>query len=138
MLREENRFSELEPGKHGSMSINHEEPLTCPARITLGAAQLAFFDGLPAEAPSVQSELSCELERGHEGSHAALGQQVEATMWWIQWTLTASEINPYTWCPAHQQAGTPSRDKNDCTLFEGHPGRHAAVARYWEEKEKDD
>ena len=89
--------------------------MPCPARITLDAAQLTFFDGLPAKAPSVQSELGCELEQGHEGSHAALGQQVDATMWWIQWTLSASEINPYTWCPT-------------CSLFDGHPGRHSPRA----------
>jgi hypothetical protein len=102
------------------MSIALEDLVICPARITLDAAQLAFFNGLPAEAPSVQSGLGCELERGHEGSHAALGQQVDTTMWWIQWTLSASEINPYTWCPAHAQ----SRDGRDCTLFDGHPGKH--------------
>lgn len=97
--------------------------MNCPARVTLDAAQLAFFNGLPTEAPSVQSELGCELERGHEGSHAALGQQVETTMWWIQWTLSASEINPYTWCPA------PRGEKEDCTLFDGHPGRHTNGSR---------
>lgn len=105
------------------MSIGTEDLVICPARITLDAAQLAFFDGLPTEAPSVQSELGCELECGHEGSHAALGQQVGSTMWWIQWTLSASEINPYTWCPAGRE--TPSRRENDCTLFDGHPGRHS-------------
>jgi hypothetical protein len=103
------------------MSIAQEDLRPCPARITLDAAQLAFFDGLPAEAPSVQTELGCELELGHEGSHAALGQQVEATMWWIQWTLSASEINPYTWCPAKS---TPPVEQRECTLFDGHPGRH--------------
>jgi hypothetical protein len=113
------------------MSISFEDVSNCPARITLDAAQLAFFNGLPTEAPSLQSELGCELERGHEGSHAALGQQVETTMWWIQWTLSASEINPYTWCPAREPAG-PSRDDVDCTLFVGHPGRHWSAGRPWE------
>jgi hypothetical protein len=98
------------------MSIDTEELVICPARITLDSAQMAFFDGLPTEAPSVQSELGCELERGHDGSHAALGQQVDTTMWWVQWTLSASEINPYTWCPASQPP---------CSLFDGHPGGHA-------------
>jgi hypothetical protein len=106
------------------MSIGNEDLTPCPARITLDAAQLAFFDGLPTAAPSVQSELGCELERGHEGSHAALGEQVESTMWWIQWTLSASEINPYTWCPAH-----PDPDGKDCTLFDGHPGGHSPGQR---------
>ncbi len=110
------------------MSIDTEHLVICPARITLDAAQLAFFNGLPAEAPSVQSELGCELERGHEGSHAALGQQVDTTMWWIQWTLSASEINPYTWCPAHQ-APAQSRSDLDCTLFDGHPGKHSSAKR---------
>ncbi|GIE74933.1 hypothetical protein Aph02nite_08830 [Actinoplanes philippinensis] len=103
--------------------------MTCPARVTLDAAQLAFFDALPAEAPSVQSELGCELELGHEGSHAALGQQVDATMWWIQWTLSASEINPYTWCPGRGSAPVVNRDELDCSLFMGHPGEHSSPGR---------
>ena len=106
------------------MSIDNEDLRNCPARITLDAAQLTFFDGLPADAPSVQTELGCELELGHEGSHAALGQQVEATMWWIQWTLSASEINPYTWCAARTTVPVEDRDDRDCTLFDGHPGQH--------------
>ena len=117
------------------MSIDSEDLVICPARITLDAAQLAFFGGLPAEAPSVQSELSCELERGHEGSHAALGQQVESTMWWIQWTLSASEINPYTWCPALQEPVDAGRDDPDCTLFVGHPGKHSSVKHFWQREE---
>ena len=106
-----------------------EKLINCPARLTLDAAQMAFFDGLPTEAPSVQSEVGCELEQGHEGSHAALGQQVDATMWWIQWTLSASEINPYTWCPERQAAA------HDCTLFTGHPGPHLSGSGYWRGEE---
>ena len=117
------------------MSMHDQNPMTCPARVTLDAAQLAFFGGLPAEAPSVQSELGCELELGHEGSHAALGQQVDETMWWIQWTLSASEINPYTWCPARQDTTVTDRDELDCTLFVGHPGEHAAAGRPWRGQE---
>ncbi|MET0416491.1 MAG: hypothetical protein ABW022_10780 [Actinoplanes sp.] len=117
---------------NGRMSIDSEDLVNCPARITLDAAQLTFFNGLPAEAPSVQSELGCELEHGHEGSHAALGQQVEATMYWVQWTLSASEINPYTWCPAHQ---APAAQTHDCTLFDGHPGKHSSDKRYWQTEE---
>jgi hypothetical protein len=114
------------------MSIDSEDLVICPARITLDAAQLAFFGGLPVAAPSVQSELGCELERGHEGSHAALGQQVDETMWWVQWTLSASEINPYTWCPADREPSVPSRDERDCTLFVGHPGKHSSTKRSWQ------
>jgi hypothetical protein len=114
---------------HGPMSIDTEDLVICPARITLDAAQLAFFDGLPTEAPSLQSALGCELEQGHEGSHAALGQQVDTAMWWIQWTLSASEINRYTWCPTHEAPEAESRDDKDCTLFEGHPGGHSSTKR---------
>jgi hypothetical protein len=113
------------------MSIDAEELTTCPARITLDAAQLAFFDGLPTAAPSLQTELGCELEQGHEGSHAALGQQVDTTMWWLQWTLSASEINPYTWCPAHRTPDAQTRAEADCALFDGHPGRHSSAKTYW-------
>lgn len=111
------------------MSIDRETPVNCPARVTLDAAQLAFFDALPAEAPSVQSELGCELELGHEGSHAALGQQVDSTTWWIQWTLSASEVNPYTWCPGRGTAPAVDRDELDCALFLGHPGEHSSTTR---------
>jgi len=111
--------------------MDSEDPVACPARITLDAAQLAFFGELPVPAPSVQSELGCELERGHSGSHAALGQQVEETMWWVQWTLSASEINPYTWCPARQATAVADREEPDCTLFVGHPGRHSSGKRSW-------
>jgi hypothetical protein len=110
------------------MSIDAAPLTICPARVTLDAAQLSFFDGLPADAPSVQSELGCELEQGHDGSHAALGQEVDTTMWWVQWTLSASEVNRYTWCRPPQEPTAESRDKDDaekdCTLFDGHPGRH--------------
>ncbi|GAA0577234.1 hypothetical protein GCM10010172_72430 [Paractinoplanes ferrugineus] len=112
------------------MSIECEELMICPARITLDAAQMAFFNGLPTEAPSVQAELGCELEQGHDGSHASLGQQVEDTMWWVQWTLSASEVNPYTWCRPHRSAAT-----GDCNLFTGHPGGHSATKRQWRTEE---
>jgi hypothetical protein len=114
------------------MSMDIEDLVICPARITLDAAQLAFLGRLPTEAPSVQSELGCELERGHDGSHAALGQQVDATMWWVQWTLSASEINPYTWCPVRRSPIAQSRNDMDCTLFVGHPGKHSPTKRSWE------
>jgi hypothetical protein len=111
------------------MSIDGDDLMICPARITLDATQLAFFGGLPAEAPSVQSELGCELEQGHEGSHAALGHQAGTTMWWLQWTLSASEINPYTWCPARRVPDAARRGDQDCTLFDGHPGQHVPALR---------
>jgi hypothetical protein len=113
------------------MSIDAEKDAEklayCPARLTLDAAQLAFLDALPAAAPTVQSELGCELELGHDGSHAALGQQADETMWWVQWTLSASEINPYTWCPVHQEPA-------GCTLFTGHPGPHSSGRGGWHDQ----
>lgn len=118
------------------MSIEFKDLMICPARITLDAAQLAFFNELPTDAPSVQSELGCELELGHEGSHAALGQQVDDTMWWIQWTLSASEINPYAWCrPRRSSPEIESPAGKDCTLFDGHPGGHSTAKRQWQVEE---
>jgi hypothetical protein len=110
------------------MSIDAAELKNCPARITLDAAQQAFLDSLPTPAPALQTELGCELEQGHDGSHAALAQQIGDTMWWAQWTLSASEINRYTWCPVRQ---APQQAEPDCTLFEGHPGPHSTEKRYW-------
>ena len=118
------------------MSIDAENTMICPARITLDTAQLSFFDGLPTEAPSVQSQLGCELECGHDGSHAALGQQVEATLWWVQWTLSASEINPYTWCPVHPGSDAQNRVEVECALFDGHPGAHTRQDRRLSESVK--
>ena len=118
-------------GTHICMSIECEDLRVCPARLTLDAAQLAFFNELPTDAPSVQSELRCELEHGHEGSHAALGHQVGTTTWWIQWTLSASEINPYTWCPTSNTAHVTRRDDQGSALFDGHPGRHLTGRQAW-------
>jgi hypothetical protein len=113
------------------MSISSDDLRVCPARITLDAAQLAFFNELPADAPSVQSALRCELEQGHEGPHAALGYQAAATTWWVQWTLSASEINPYTWCSATSTPAADDRDEQDCALFDGHPGTCSPGWRTW-------
>lgn len=117
---------------HTSMSIDYEDLRNCPARITLDASQLAFFGDLPTDAPSVQSELGCELELGHEGSHAALGHHVETTTWWIQWTLSASEINPYKWCRSKEISRAEDRDEQNCALFDGHPGHHLSGRRTWQ------
>jgi hypothetical protein len=114
------------------MSIDSADPLFCPARVTLDAVQSGFLDQLPSAAPGLQSELGCELERGHPGSHAALAQQVDDTTWWVQWTLTASEIKPYTWCSARKEAEQKDLEDSGCELFDGHPGRHSSVKTYWE------
>jgi hypothetical protein len=114
------------------MSIDGAEPLICPARVTLDAAQSEFLDRLGAAAPSLQSELGCELEPGHSGSHAALAQHVEDTTWWVQWTLTASEIKPYTWCGARRTPAQQDLGEDGCSLFDGHPGGHSSDKSYWE------
>ena len=113
------------------MSIDAEVSLVCPARVSLDATQSAFLDELPSDAPSLQAELGCELERGHPGSHAALGQQADETAWWVHWTLTASEINPYRWCSVQGTPDRTSRDDKACVLFEDHPGRHSSAHTFW-------
>src|SRR4051794_33149517 len=114
------------------MSIDHDAgPMICPARVTLDATQSSFLDQLGPDAPSLQSELGCELEPGHAGSHAALAQHVEDTTWWVQWTLTASEIKPYTWCAARQELTEQEAGEDACVLFDGHPGRHSSDKAYW-------
>ncbi|HEX9999318.1 MAG TPA: hypothetical protein VGB74_02595 [Actinoplanes sp.] len=110
---------------------NIDEPLICPARVTLDASQKAFLDELPSSAPALQAELGCELEPGHQGSHAALAQQVDDTMWWVHWTLTASEINTYTWCSAQKPPSEEIPDDDRCVLYAGHPGRHTTSKDYW-------
>ncbi|MEV4348853.1 winged helix-turn-helix domain-containing protein [Actinoplanes sp. NPDC049596] len=91
----------------------------CPARIELDHAQVGWLSRLPAPATDPDRVLHCELEHPHPGPHAGLAQHTEDTGWWVQWSLTASEINPLPPCPD----GTP------CLLFESHPGhcRHTPL-----------
>jgi hypothetical protein len=97
----------------------------CPARVELGDMQVRWLDSRPRGTNVAEHHYDCDLENGHDGPHASLGQHGDKTEWWIYWTLSASEIREVSACPAIQ----PERDQNGeevlCLLFEGHPGRHS-------------
>lgn len=98
----------------------------CPARIELDPAQMAWLDSLPRPAHGLLRVLRCELETGHPGPHAGLGQHSFETQYWVQWTLSASEINPLEMCTAERVVDAGGdEDDNVCLLFAGHAGRHA-------------
>ncbi|MEV6490114.1 hypothetical protein AB0M20_16055 [Actinoplanes sp. NPDC051633] len=95
----------------------------CPARIELDIRQQLWLESLPMPAHTVGRTLPCSLDARHAGPHASLGQQSGDTDWWVQWTLTAAEINPLPPC---SKTRTPSGDEDDdpCLLYAQHPGRH--------------
>ncbi|MEU4241041.1 hypothetical protein [Actinoplanes sp. NPDC026619] len=99
----------------------------CPAAIDLDARQLEFLACLPMPAHGLLERLDCELERGHSGFHAALGQHSFNTQWWVQWSLAASEINPLALCTAERFPGDEEEDDNGCVLFDRHEGRHSHI-----------
>jgi hypothetical protein len=94
----------------------------CPAEIELSANQLAWLAELPIPAHSLKPELTCDLDQGHDGPHASLGQHSGDTEWWVRWTLHSSEISPFEACPSVRVSG--DEDEDSCLLFEGHPGSH--------------
>ncbi|SNY48716.1 GntR family transcriptional regulator [Paractinoplanes atraurantiacus] len=92
----------------------------CPARIELDHAQVGWLSRLPPPAHALDRVLHCELEHPHPGPHAGLAQHAHGTGWWVQWSLSASEINPIPLCGAERGP----HDDGRCLLFHGHPGRH--------------
>ena len=102
----------------------------CPARIELDHNQVGWLSRLPMPAHGLDRVLHCELEHPHPGPHAGLGQHAGGVEWWVQWTLTASEINPIRLCPAQRFPDSGPTDDNNCLLFDGHPGRHLYGSDY--------
>ena len=102
------------------MAISDE----CPARLQLDIRQQLWLESLPQPAHVVGQMYPCALDSGHEGPHAALGQQSGDRAWWLQWTLKASEINLLPECPGTPNGGTDNEDDGVCLLYAGHPGEH--------------
>jgi len=100
-------------------------PRYCPAVVALDPVQLEFLGALPRPAHGLLARMLCELERGHVGPHAALGQHSWDDQWWVQWTLTASEISRLDPCTAERVPGDEEEDDNGCVLFRDHAGRHS-------------
>lgn len=100
-------------------------PDTCLGRIWLGRGQVTWLADRPCAAHQVPRQMCCELELGHDGPHAALGQQCEEGDWWIRWTLAASEVVEAGHCPAQGDTRDALGDTDVCLLFNRHPGRHS-------------
>jgi hypothetical protein len=97
----------------------------CIAKIRLGADEIAWLDARPYAAHEVNPNPSCQLEVGHQGPHAALGQQGDGVEWWTRWTLNAWEIAEVHICPAKAEGVDDLGNEDVCLLSEGHPGRHS-------------
>ena len=95
----------------------------CPAWTLLDAAQVAWLAGLPGAKRRVPVDRYCELEAGHRGSHASLGQLRGERGWWILWRESAiPTIERLEPCPGD---GEQPLDRDEvCLLFKGHPGCH--------------
>ena len=90
----------------------------CVARAALDPASVLWLLDRPASTYALIDIPVCELEDGHDGPHAALGQQSGDVELWIRWHGTASRILECPHC---------YYDDGDavCLLFAGHPGRHS-------------
>jgi hypothetical protein len=89
----------------------------CPTKADLDPAAVLWLLDRPASAHAFIDIPVCELEEGHDGPHAALGQQSGDLELWIRWNGTAPRILETPRC---------SYDDGDavCLLFDEHPGRH--------------
>ncbi|WP_173074950.1 hypothetical protein [Phytohabitans rumicis] len=97
----------------------------CLARIRLGDDEVGWLSTRPLAAHVVEDDLYCELEMGHPGPHATMGQQGYKIAWWVRWTLSASEIVETTMCPAESDEVDQLGEHDLCLLYQGHPGRHS-------------
>ena len=88
--------------------------------LSLGAAAPDPAERLPDSAQDPTRVLHCDLEHPHEGPHTVLARHANGRAWWVQWSLTASEINEIHLCGAHKDPTKPDH----CLLFQDHPGRH--------------
>jgi hypothetical protein len=104
------------------MTVQGDE---CLARIHLGDEEVAWLSTRPLRAHQVDRKLRCELEMGHPGAHAAMGQQGDGVAWWVQWNMSASEVVETAMCPAESDEADNFDEHDPCLLYEGHPGRHS-------------
>jgi hypothetical protein len=92
----------------------------------LTKAERDLLDGVQDPAFELDRQLRCELEAGHVGEHAALGQTNGPTdeSWWLCWAARAGsrrlvQLDP---CPAERSAGG---EPWFCELPDQHPGGHS-------------
>lgn len=110
-------------------------PQRCSEPISLSEREIRLLSEIPHGSTSIETELRCELEGGHRGPHAALGDfskpvgagrlaSGEAVCWWVRWEDPTGrrDVVPQATCPVETRPGEVSSEV--CTLFAKHPGRH--------------
>jgi hypothetical protein len=118
-----------------------DRQLSCPSWIGLSDDDVTRLTSLPGAAHLVPQRVWCEMEVGHGGRHAGLGQDsfdgLVSTAWWIWWPERAYEIAAGAPCPVIRQgqdegqdAGSAGSSEDDddsesCLLPANHPGRHS-------------
>jgi hypothetical protein len=84
----------------------------CAARADLDPAAVLWLLDRPASAHAFIDIPACELEAGHDGPHAALGQQCGDAELWIRWDGTAPRIREAA-CILYLGTGLPSEHDNE-------------------------
>ena len=94
----------------------------CGAAVLFTEAELALLAALPEGSEPVEDRAWCELEHGHAGLHYGLGQISGPTWWWLRWNdrQDRREFIDGGFCGARPDSG-----RGDCTLPDGHDGRHS-------------
>lgn len=126
------------------------EPRRCSKLVVLSEREVRLLSEIPHGSTSVDTEFQCELEAGHRGPHAVLGEwskpvgagrlaSGEAVTWWVRWEDPTGrrDVVPQATCPAETRPGEVMSEV--CTLFAGHPGRHDfewAVPDYFRRKDR--
>ena len=90
----------------------------CATKVDLDPAQVLWLLDRPTAAYALLDIPKCELEDGHDGTHAAMGQHCDDVEWWIRWDAAAPQIVPAQLCPEDDEDEV-------CLLFVGHPGHHS-------------
>ena len=90
-------------------------------KVDLDPAQVLWLLDRPTAAYALIDIPKCELEDGHDGPHAAMGQHCDDVEWWIRWDAAAPQIVAAQLCPEDDE------DDEDevCLLFAGHTGHHS-------------
>jgi hypothetical protein len=99
--------------------------LGCPGLVELTDVEIAWLDHLYGAVNEVAGRHYCELETGHAGRHAALGQRDVRGDWWVWWAEDdgSREILLMDPCPVEQDTTDP--DQRPCLLPIGHAGGHS-------------
>jgi hypothetical protein len=99
-------------------------PVDCMALIHLGVQEIAWLNEMDGAAHEVQEGAYCELQRGHAGPHAALGQTAGESNWWVHWTLQAWEIVLRQPCDGTGDVPDELGEYDMCLLYDRHEGAH--------------